>query len=173
MLLKKEIDRKSAKCEEPISWKLLLLNNLYFSYTQAAFLFNCSTIFRRWNWVISFVLLVEMISYYLANRKVKESFSYCLNVSFVNLMTVAISFCWYYFQNFYLSTGMIFLLFPFRNAFWSYSSDKNDIKPVGNIVVFAGRQHWPGNDNQGNFLLPLWEVPWLCVRFHTAYSRWS
>jgi hypothetical protein len=42
-----------------------------------------------------------------------------------------------------------------------------------NIGAFAGRQHWPGNGNQGNFLLSPWQLSWLCFRFHTTYTRWS
>lgn len=39
--------------------------------------------------------------------------------------------------------------------------------------LLAGRQHWPCNHPQGNFLLPSQQVSRLCFWFHTAYPLWS
>jgi hypothetical protein len=76
---------------------------------------------EKWNWVFLFVLLAEMINYYLANKKVKDYISYCLIASSVNLMTVDISYYWYSFLHFYFSADMLDFVFEFGHA---SSSDK-------------------------------------------------
>lgn len=129
----------------------------------------------NWNLFLSIVLLVEMISYYLVNKKVKNYFSYSLSASFVNLMTVVISYSWYNSLHFYFSSS--FMKHDPTHLI-GVKDTKYNLEVLTDLIwcicsLLAGRQHWPSNDHQEHFFLPLWQVSWLCFRFYTTNTWWS
>ena len=133
---------------------------------------------------LSFSLVVEMICYYLVSGKVKDYSSYCLNLnaSFVNLIAVAISYSWYGILYFNFFEWMPDIVFKFRHASWSISSGwrKRYQISIGRKTLIcclypllAGRKHWPGNYNQGNFILSPWQISWLFIWFYTPNAWWG
>lgn len=89
----------------------------------------------------------------------------------------------------YISRFLLFCMhvspvFAFRHASRSFSSDRR--KKISNVSwkfkptliwclcpLLTGRQHWPGNNHQRHFILPPWQVSWLCIRFYTSNTWWG
>lgn len=81
----------------------------------------------------------------------------------------------YVILHFDVSEWMSLIVFEFKHASsWSISSKRYKIsKTLIWCLYLAGRKHWPGNCNQGNFILPPWQASQLFIWFYSPNAWWG